>query len=72
MIRLLKRINRYKGFKAAELTESITALNNPGRGWFSLYSFAIDEDFDPNQKFQLSKDENLVLVLADIGAYRDT
>jgi len=72
MIRLLKRINRYKGFKAAELIESITALNNPGRGWFSLYSFAIDEDFDPNQKFQLSKDESLVLVLADIGAYRDT
>ncbi len=71
MIRLLKRINRYKGFKAAELTESISALNNPGRGWFSLYSFAVDEEFDPNQKFHLSDDETLVLVLADIGAFRD-
>ena len=71
MIKLLKRINRYKGFRAAELTESTTAINNPGRGWFSLYSFAVEEEFDLNQKFHLFDDEKLVLVLADIGAYRD-
>lgn len=71
MIKLLKRINGYRGFKAEKFKESCATLNNPNRGWFSLYSFDIEENIDYKKKFKLSDDENLVLVLADIGAYRD-
>ena len=46
-------------------------LNNPDRGWFSLYSFDIEEDIDYKKKFKLSAEENLVLVLPDIGAYKN-
>ncbi len=71
MIRWLKRNNRYKGFRAEVLNESTSVLNNPCRGWFTLYSFAVEEDFDLRQRFVLSDEESLVLILADIGAYRD-
>lgn len=71
MIKLLKRINCYRGFKAEKLKESSVALNNPDRGWFSLYSFDIEEDIDYKKKFKLNDEENLVLVLPDIGAYKN-
>jgi hypothetical protein len=71
MIRWLKRNNRYRGFRAEVLNESTSVLNNPCRGWFTLYSFAVGEDFDLRQRFVLSDEESLVLILADIGAYRD-
>ncbi|MBR5179719.1 MAG: DUF4874 domain-containing protein [Lachnospiraceae bacterium] len=71
MIKLLKKINSYRGFKKEKLKESTAVLNNPDRGWFSLYSFDIEEDIDYEKKFKLSDKENLVLVLPDIGAYKD-
>ncbi|MBO4799193.1 MAG: DUF4832 domain-containing protein, partial [Lachnospiraceae bacterium] len=46
-------------------------LNNPDRGWFSLYSFDIEEDIDYEKKFKLNDAEKLVLVLPDIGAYKN-
>ena len=71
MIGILKTLKKLRNFKQAEIEESIATLNNPARGWFVLKNFNIDEEpafYNSNQKHD---EENLILVLIDIGACRD-
>ncbi|MBR4341754.1 MAG: DUF4832 domain-containing protein [Lachnospiraceae bacterium] len=72
MIKLLQTLNRYRAFKRAEFSEAVDNTVNPCRGWFQLITACIDEEPDfSEKKYILERDISLVLVLADIGAYRD-
>lgn len=60
-------------FHKAELRESSRALPNPGCGWYHVYRFS---SVPPSQEevFYLDadgEDERLVLLLIDIGAFRE-
>lgn len=64
-------IKRWK-FAPAELEESTAYIKNPFRGWYTLYSFALEESIDPDElKWCLREEESIALVLIDIGAYRN-
>ena len=72
MIRLLKKLNRYRAFHKAELKETVNSMVNPARGWFSLYSFELDKDPEEFiRECELDSKNSLVLLLVDIAAYRD-
>ena len=72
MIKLLKNLNKYRSFKKESFVETAKELRNPQRGWFRLFTFVIEEEPDFNdEKYLLSGDINLALVLIDIGAYRE-
>ncbi|MCR4992103.1 MAG: DUF4832 domain-containing protein [Lachnospiraceae bacterium] len=72
MIRLLKKLNRYRAFHKAELKETVDSMVNPARGWFSLYSFELDKDPEGfMRECELDSKNSLVLFLVDIAAYRD-
>lgn len=64
------------GFQKAELKESSAALDNPGCGWYHVYPFVIKTPAElPSEEIKacisdISKDEHLVLVRIDIGAFR--
>lgn len=60
-------------FHKAELQETSKALSNPGCGWYHVYRFS---SVPPSQEevFYLDadgEDERLVLLLIDIGAFRE-
>ena len=58
-------------FRQAELTESLDELENPGRGWYGIYTFPVEESIDPGElRWSLRQGESLALVLIDIHAYR--
>ncbi len=71
MIGILKNLKKLRSFKPAVFEESTAALNNPSRGWFVLKNFNINEEPDFYNSNQKHDEENLVLVLIDIGACRD-
>lgn len=73
MIKLLRKINNIRYFKKNELKESADVISNPYRGWFSLHIFDLSEepDFREMEK-KLNSFDTLVLILADIGAYRES
>lgn len=51
--------------------EENTSLGNPGRGWYQLYSFAVEQKIDPKElKWSLDAQDEIALVVVDIGAYR--
>lgn len=59
-------------FETKKLKETTEYLCNPGRGWYQIYTFYVPE----NPKFEdliwcLKEEESLVLVVINIGAYRD-
>ena len=64
-------------FNKADLIEITEELKNPVRGWYQLYSFRVEESFDAKAWLMyLSADETgrndtLVLLCMDLGAYRD-
>lgn len=65
-------INR-KGwdFRQAELAESLDEQENPGRGWYGIYTFMVEQSIDPGElRWSLRQGESLALVLLDIQAYR--
>ena len=65
-------INR-KGwdFRQAELAESLDEPENPGRGWYGIYTFMVEQSIDPGElRWSLRQGESLALVLLDIHAYR--
>ena len=65
-------INR-KGwdFRQAELAESLDEPENPGRGWYGIYTFMVEQSIDPGElRWSLRQGESLALVLLDIQAYR--
>ena len=74
MIKLLKSKIRYRAFRRATLTEDTEIPANPLRGWFDLYAFELDGDtekFKSEAKERMDKDTCLILLLADISAYKD-
>lgn len=58
-------------FRQAELIESLDELENPGRGWYGIYTFPAEESIDPGElRWSLRQGESLALVLLDIHTYR--
>lgn len=58
-------------FRQAELTESLDEPENPGRGWYGIYTFMVEQSIDPVElRWSLRQGESLALVLLDIHAYR--
>ncbi|MCR5727720.1 MAG: DUF4832 domain-containing protein [Lachnospiraceae bacterium] len=68
MIKLLKSIKKYKGYKPARIEESTKILINPCRGWFVLKTFNLAEELLFKDK---GDEENLILLLIDIGIRRE-
>lgn len=59
-------------FEQAEFREERKDKVNPARGWYRLYSFDADECIREEElKWCLSPDERLVLVMIDLGSYRN-
>ena len=59
-------------FSQAEFVEDARILDNPGRGWYLLHSFAADEPINEEElKWCICKEHKLALVLIDIGKYRN-
>ena len=72
MIKILKSVTKYRGFRKEKLTESNEEIQNPCRGMFDLHTFSVDEDPDFSaKKSTRSREVSLVLVLIDIGAARE-
>lgn len=66
----MKLFNR--NFQKGDFTEQTYLPGNPDRGWYRLYIFSLDQGVDLNVlKESISPDDGLVLVLFDIGCYRD-
>lgn len=64
-------IKRWK-FTPVELEESTAYIKNPFRGWYTLYSFAVEDSIDFEElKWCLKDEQSIALVLIDIGSYRD-
>lgn len=67
----IKRKNRVR-FTGTTLTESTEYLGNPSCGWYRIYPFPLGQKPDFDELYWcLRKDESLVLVIIDIGAYRE-
>ena len=56
--------NRFVKEYFTELTDE---LNNPGRGWYRIYTFRVEDDFD---KTAWAVSETLVLLQINLQAYR--
>ena len=63
-------------FQKAKFLESSKELGNPGRGWYHIYPFVIQNppEFSLEETrsciLDISREENLVLVRIDIGAFQ--
>ena len=58
-------------FHGEELAESVDMLENPARGWYGIYTFAVQEKINSKElRWSLRKGETLALVLLDIYEYR--
>lgn len=63
-------------FRKARLLESSEALNNPGCGWYHVYPFVLQVPAELSLEetgaciADISKEERLVLLRIDIGAFR--
>lgn len=71
---------RYKSgleFQKGDYSESGKALNNPGCGWYHIYTFEAQppDDGRPVEEEvwldEMCREEQLALVLIDIGAFRE-
>lgn len=59
-------------FRKADLTEKTEELRNPARGWYVIYSFAVEERPDLRAlSWCVTSKDTIALVLMDIGAYRE-
>ena len=56
-------------FQPATLSESHDCLDNPGRGWYRIYTYRLGEE-EPEMPVRYA-DETLALVLMNIGAYKE-
>lgn len=66
----MKLFNR--NFQKGDLTEQTYLPGNPDRGWYQLYTFSLDEGVDLLKlQESVNREDSLVLVLFDIGCYRD-
>ena len=74
MLKLLRIKNKYRAFHKAEFNEATDIIANPLRGWFDLYAFELDgdtEQFKNEAKERMDKNTVMILLLADISAYKD-
>ena len=56
---------------ARQLRESTERIPNPGRGWYTLYSFSLEQNVDLSElKWCLREQESVALVMVDCHAYR--
>lgn len=65
-----KKIRFYK----ADLIETNRELHNPGCGWYHVYTFSITSQDQQKEPFYLAEggdNEQLVLLLMDIGAFQE-
>lgn len=63
---------KYIKLNKADLKESGEDFANPGRGWYRIYTFHLEnQDYNELDWLYYNEEETLALVLADIGAYRD-
>lgn len=59
-------------FEPAPIAESTSYLPNPSCGWYHIYPFAIEEKPDFEELYWcLHPEETIVLILVDIGAFRE-
>lgn len=59
-------------FQEAEMAEVTGRFSNPARGWYQIHSFQADQDPDFGKlKWCLDPEDSLVLVLIDIGAFKE-
>ncbi|MDK2809212.1 MAG: hypothetical protein PWP24_1949 [Clostridiales bacterium] len=55
------------------LVEGSNDVRNPGRGWYRIYTFLLQDPFDEESLlFACCKEESLALVLIDIGYYKNS
>ena len=58
-------------FQQVKLIESNVCLENPGRGWYGIYTFVVQDSINPEElRWSLRDGELLALVLLDISIYR--
>lgn len=51
--------------------EGTERRKNPARGWYSIYTFSVLDEIDPEElRWSLRKDENIALVRINLAAYR--
>lgn len=70
----ITKLHREAGFRfiKADLTEQITKLQNPARGFYQIHTFDIRKEPDFEElKWCLDKDDTLVLLLINIGGFYD-
>lgn len=66
------RLRQSLYFQASDLQESTLELRNPARGWYQIHTFSIEKEPDFEElKWCLDARDSLVLLLFDIGSYRD-
>ena len=59
-------------FVKKTVEEETKVFQNPGIGWYTMYSFAIEDEMIPNELIWcLHAEESIAFVLLDIGSYRD-
>lgn len=51
--------------------EHVNHLQNPGVGWYTMYSFAIEDELPEDLIWCLHEEETIAFVLLDISAYRE-
>lgn len=66
-----KQIKKLR-FQKADFTEMTEELANPARGWYQIHTFLAEEDPDLEERvWCLHPGDTLVLLLIDIGAFRN-
>lgn len=59
-------------FREEKFEESCESLQNPVRGWYSVFTFQAEQKINQEElKWSLQEDETLALVILDIGEFRD-
>ena len=65
-------MSRRLWFDRAKFTETAKELCAPARGWYQIYPFRVEQEPDLEElKWCLKESETCVLLLLDIGGYRD-
>lgn len=57
-------------WEPACLKESLKNLINPCRGWYSIYTFHVEDGIEKEELKWSLKEESMALVLLDIGAFQ--
>lgn len=57
-------------FSPSELQETTEYLNNPGQGWYKIFTYDAGNFFIPQNEKQLLQDEKIALIRISIEKYR--